>query len=1170
MRGALAKLAATLGVVLSALAAGAPATSAAAVPPSLRGLTASPASASVSDGNAVFTFKFSILASAPVTRGCIALQDPQANHFPGSCFTSADLVSGTSTNGVFQTTVTLDQHSHTGNWNITTVTLQDSDGDGMVYANADLIALHFTDHVSVSGTSDVTAPSLVGLTFSPTSGDLAGGPLTITATMHVTDDLSGFASGCLGFGSPAAPTQVAATICFSEPADRISGTPLDGVYRSSVVFSAGLVVGTWPVLTLSLQDAVFNDTNVDSAALISAGAPPAIDVTDSDATDPGPPVAVTATAAIQSADVSWTTPASDGDSAILSYTVTATPGGSTVTVPASQTTAHVGDLIGTVSYTFTVHATNILGSSIESAPSQPITVPASFPDRPTGVAATAGVGEAVVSWAAPNDEGSPITAYTVTANTNGPSVTVAGDQTSTTFPGLIGGGDTYSFTVTATNALGSGLPSAASNTVTIATGVPDEPLSVSATAGDGEVSLIWSAPANDGGSPITGYTIANGATTTTVPGDQHALTISGLPDGDEFQLSIYATNTVGNGPAQLSNVVTTEPTTVPGAPTGVVATAGDGSATVRWVPSCCGVLSYDATASPGNRSVSVDATQGSATIVGLTNGVTYTLTVTAVNELGSSAPSAPSNPVTPTGAVLPAPTVVVATAGDEEASISWTPPAGASVDSYNIASSPQEPPLTLPGSATAATFQGLTNGSTYTFTVNAVYADGSSAASAPSNPVVPAGPPFQPFQVIARPVSGGALVSWQKPPSDNGSAITGYSIATSPATTVTVTDTRTAQLVSGLTNGVSYSFTVTARNAVGDGIPSAPSAAVTPAGSPSGVAAVHASIRGGSVSVSWTAPADNGSVITSYALEFLPDGRTASVAGRTTHVTLSALASGTYRFRVRASNEIGAGAWSAASNPVTIVGRQGVAGAGYWMLGADGRVYAFGAAPNLGRASHPAVAIATRRDGKGYWVTDALGDVSAFGAAANFGGSPHLRARELVTAMSATPSGNGYWLFTNRGRSFHFGDARNYGDMAHVALKGPIVASVATATGHGYYMVGSDGGVFSFGDARFHGSTGGMHLNDPIVGIAPTPDGRGYWLVASDGGVFAFNAPFRGSTGGLRLSRPVNGLVAYGNGYLMVSSDGGVFDFSDQPFAGSLGNHPPSAPIIGIAAFAAG
>ncbi len=242
---------------------------------------------------------------------------------------------------------------------------------------------------------------------------------------------------------------------------------------------------------------------------------------------------------------------------------------------------------------------------------------------------------------------------------------------------------------------------------------------------------------------------------------------------------------------------------------------------------------------------------------------------------------------------------------------------------------------------------------------------------------------------------------------------------------------------------------------------------------------------------------------------------------------------------------------------------------GYWMLGADGHVYAFGAARNFGSAPGPAVAIATRRDGRGYWVTDAAGAVSNFGAAQQFGGRPPRRAGERITAISASPSGNGYWLFSNLGRVFAYGDAHTFGDMSAVHLNAQIIASAVTPTGHGYYMVGSDGGVFSFGDARFHGSTGGLRLNRPVVGIAPTPDNGGYWLVASDGGVFAFRAPFRGSMGGTRLNRPVNGLVAYADGYLMVASDGGIFDFSNVAFLGSLAATPPPAPVIGVAAFTA-
>ena len=71
----------------------------------------------------------------------------------------------------------------------------------------------------------------------------------------------------------------------------------------------------------------------------------------------------------------------------------------------------------------------------------------------------------------------------------------------------------------------------------------------------------------------------------------------------------------------------------------------------------------------------------------------------------------------------------------------------------------------------------------------------------------------------------------------------------------------------------------------------------------------------------------------------------------------------------------------------------GVPRSGYWMVGADGKVYAFGKAGKLGSASGPTVAIAARAGGRGYWTVDAAGDVSHFGTAAAHGGHPALALR---------------------------------------------------------------------------------------------------------------------------------------------------------------------------------
>jgi hypothetical protein len=245
---------------------------------------------------------------------------------------------------------------------------------------------------------------------------------------------------------------------------------------------------------------------------------------------------------------------------------------------------------------------------------------------------------------------------------------------------------------------------------------------------------------------------------------------------------------------------------------------------------------------------------------------------------------------------------------------------------------------------------------------------------------------------------------------------------------------------------------------------------------------------------------------------------------------------------------------------------------GYWMVGVDGKVYAFGDAKKwgelVGPRPSPVVDIEPTPNGNGYWIVDERGSVTAFGNAPYLGNANQssLASGEKVTSLSATPDGNGYWIFTTKGRVFTFGTAQHFGDLSSIILNRPVVDSIPTPSGQGYYMVAGDGGVFSFGDARFYGSTGNLRLNQPVQGLVPNPDGAGYWLVASDGGVFAFSAPFRGSMGAVRLNRPVTGMVAFGNGYLMVGEDGGIFDFSDRPFDGSLGANPPANPVVSVAA----
>lgn len=213
---------------------------------------------------------------------------------------------------------------------------------------------------------------------------------------------------------------------------------------------------------------------------------------------------------------------------------------------------------------------------------------------------------------------------------------------------------------------------------------------------------------------------------------------------------------------QISNAP--PPPAPPGTPTNVTASAGDTVATVSWAPAVDGqpVTSFTVHNSFVSGGVAVPdvlvtATAGttivptSVTVTGLADGISYQFEVRATNSLGSSALSAPSNTVTPFAVTPPgAPTNVVALPGDASASVGWTAPPsnGAPITSYTVtalvAGAPTGITAIAGGTATNIVVSGLTNGTTYTFTVAATNSAGTGPASAQSGPVTPA--PAAPVQ----------------------------------------------------------------------------------------------------------------------------------------------------------------------------------------------------------------------------------------------------------------------------------------------------------------------------------------------------------------------------------------------------------------------------------------
>jgi fibronectin type 3 domain-containing protein len=260
--------------------------------------------------------------------------------------------------------------------------------------------------------------------------------------------------------------------------------------------------------------------------------------------------------------------------------------------------------------------------------------------------------------------------------------------------------------------------------------------------------------------------------------------------------------------------------TIPAAPSGLLATAGNAQISLTWTASA-GATGYyvkRATVSGGPYTqVALPATN-SYTDTSLTNGTAYYYVVSAFNSAGQSANSGQAS-ATPAAPLSPpaAPTGLLATAGNTQVSLTWTSSAGAM--SYHVKrATTSGGPYTQVSAPTATNFTdtGLTNGTTYYYVASALNAAGESANSSQANatPTAPATPPAAPTGLQA--VAGNAQVSltWSA-----STGATSYNVQRSTTSggpyTQVAAPTTTSDTDTGLTNGTTYYYVVAASNAAG-------------------------------------------------------------------------------------------------------------------------------------------------------------------------------------------------------------------------------------------------------------------------------------------------------------------------------------------------------------------
>jgi hypothetical protein len=643
------------------------------------------------------------------------------------------------------------------------------------------------DTFRTSATSIAYARTLRGGTLGPLKALTDG--TTFTRSSAVTTSSSGYATVFFGEcsnpldgascslkvardgvpGTPisvtAAPSNGEALVTWTAPSDG-GATPISA-YR--VTASPGGQTCTWS--SGPLQCTVTGLTNgqsytftVTSTNSVGAGAASSISPAAVPRTVPNPPTGATGTLASGQSVVSWSAPADNGGASITSYTVTSSPEDRTCTWSSGPLQCTVTGLTNGSAYTFTVTATNAAGAGSASSASSTIT-PRTTPGAPTSVIGTAGNTQAVVEWTPPADNGgAAITGYTVTANPGGQGCTWTSGPLQCTVSGLANG-TAHTFTVTATNPAGIGSASSPSDSVTPRT-TPGLPTGVTATAGNTQAAVSWTAPASTGGSAIAAYTVTAsglGGQTCTWASGPLTCTVTGLSNGVSYTFTATAANAAGNGSASTpSNAIT--PRAVPSAPTNVQVSHSNASVVVTWTASASTggspIVSYTATANPSGLSCTWTTGDLGCTIAGLTNGTPYSVTVFATTGVGNSLASVPSSSVTP--ATTPgAPTSITATAVTGAATVTWTAPAsngGATITSYAVTASPGGQSCSWISGPLTCTVTGLSNGTAYTFRVTASNAEGLGTVGTSSSAVMPLAPTSAASPEASSPAASAATV----------------------------------------------------------------------------------------------------------------------------------------------------------------------------------------------------------------------------------------------------------------------------------------------------------------------------------------------------------------------------------------------------------------------------
>ena len=398
---------------------------------------------------------------------------------------------------------------------------------------------------------------------------------------------------------------------------------------------------------------------------------------------------------------------------------------------------------------------------------------------------------------------------------------------------------------------------------------PDRPAQPSVGDQQSAAAVVTFAATPDNGSPITKYVVTWSGGSKDCGTAAGSCTVTGLKNGTAYQFQVTATNAVGT--SDLSDLSQPySPDQVPDQPPQPTAVWGDKQVTVNWAnitnpgSPLVGVRIDTSPSGQGSSFTAEGTASGSHVFTNLQNGTPYTFTVTAINGAkpnGQSASSSPSIAVIPAGD--PGNVNPALAKGDGQVTASWAPadPNGDAPGlTYTVllmngnTVERTDGPLTATSKTVPAT-----NGQTYTVKVqiNNKYTlrTGTPIVSASSPAIRPAGKPKPPADIAVTQNQDGAVKIHIGATNFNGDPLEYYTVTSSgggskqfPADP----NGAAADVVyPGLTNGSSYTFTVTAHNLDGDSLPTGPSSAGVPFGTPA-VPTAECHHNGSYVTCTWS------------------------------------------------------------------------------------------------------------------------------------------------------------------------------------------------------------------------------------------------------------------------------------------------------------------------------